>query len=229
MIRVDARRFLRDMKDEPASLRKATAYALTDTAKDVHTESKKRMSDVFDRPTRWTLNSLFVLFARASDVDPAAEVRQKPSSAGRHYLSIEEDGGARPQTGAERLLSRLLRKSSIHGLTPAPKAKLDRSGNWSRAQRSSALEALKSGVGAAGQSKTNTQYFAVVNGGRLSSGIYSRLRGGGIRKIANIVDRAPRYKPVLGIYDMAGRIFEQRFYGHFARIADRIRSGSSKQ
>lgn len=232
MLSLDASRFLKDMRALDGDTRKATVYALTDTAKDVHSASKERISDAFDRPTTYTRNGLMTRFAKLSDATPAAEVRQKPTSAGRHYLAIEEDGGQRPQTGVERLISRLLRGSGrLEALTPARGARLDKSGNWSRGERSAALEALKRHRGAAaGQpaSSSRLAFFIARPGGQLSPGIYARRKDRTVKKVAHIADRAPRYKPLLQLHDRAAEVFAARYPVHFARILDRLRSKSGK-
>lgn len=231
MLSLDASRFLKDMRALDGDTRKATVYALTDTAKDVHSASKERISDAFDRPTTYTRNGLMTRFAKLSDATPAAEVRQKPTSAGRHYLAIEEDGGQRPQTGVERLISRLLRGSGrLEALTPARGARLDKSGNWSRGERSHALEALKRHRGASttAASSSRLSYFLARDGGKLASGIYARKADRTVKKVAHITDRAPRYKPILGLHDRAAQVFARRYPEHFARILDRLRSKSGK-
>lgn len=231
MLTLDARRFLKDMRSLDGDTRKATVYALTDTAKDIHAASKARISEAFDRPVPFTKNALMVRFARLSDADPAAEVRQKPTSAGRHYLAIEEDGGQRPQTGVERLLSRLLRGSGrLEAITPARGARLDKSGSWSRGERSVALDALKRhrGVSAAAASSSRLSFFMPRDGGKLSSGIYARKADRTVKKVAHITDRSPRYKPLLGLHDRAAQVFASRYPAHFARALDRLRSKSGK-
>lgn len=232
MLTIDASRFLRDMKSVEGDTRKATVYALTDTAKDVHAASKARIAEAFDRPVPFTKNALMTRFARLADDMPFAEVRQKPTSAGRHYLAVEEDGGQRPQTGVERLLSRLLRGSGrIEALTPARGARLDKAGSWARGERSAALEALKRHRGAAaGQpaSSSRLAFFIARPGGQLSPGIYARRKDRTVKKVAHIADRAPRYKPLLQLHDRAAQVFAARYPVHFARILDRLRSKSGK-
>lgn len=232
MLSLDASRFLKDMRALEGDTRKATVYALTDAAKDVHAASKSRIAEAFDRPTAFAKNSLMTKFARVSDDQPFAEVRQKPTSAGRHFLGVQEDGGERPQTGVERLLSRLLRGSGrLEALTPARGARLDKSGNWSRGERSAALEALKRHRGAstvAASSSSRLAFFVARTGGQLSPGIYARRKDRSIQKVAHLTNRAPRYKPLLGLHDRAAVVFAARYPVHFARILDRFRSKSGK-
>lgn len=232
MLTIDASRFLRDMKSLEGDTRKATVYALTDTAKDIHASSKARISEAFDRPTNFVKNSLMTRFARVSDDRPTAEVRQKPSSAGRHFLAVEEDGGQRPQTGVERLLSRLLRGSGrLDALTPARGARLDKAGSWARGERSAALDALKRHRGASTEapaSSSRLAFFAARQGGQLKPGIYARSKDRSIKKVAHITNQSPRYKPLLGLHDRAADVFARRYPVHFARILDRLRkSGKS--
>ncbi|MBO4169532.1 hypothetical protein [Cereibacter azotoformans] len=226
MLKLDATRFISDMKALPSTVRKATAYALTDTARDVHAASKARMSEAFDRPTRYTLNSLMTRFARANDATPTATVEQKPSSGNRHYLAIQEQGGQRPQTGVERLLSSLLRGSSRGGVVPSRHARLDGSGNWARGERSATLEALKRNRGASTGSQGRLDVFAVTGKTtKLSKGIWRRNPDRSVEKVASLLDRTPRYRALLGLYAAAERTFAARFPDRFARVLDRLRSG----
>lgn len=230
MLTLDARRFIRDMRALEGDTRKATVYALTDAAKEIHAASRARISEAFDRPTPFARNSLMTRFARVSDDKPFAEVLQKPTSAGRHFLSIEEEGGTRPQTGAERLLARLMRGSGrLEALTPARGTRLDKSGNWARGERSAALEALKRHRGAsAAATSSRLSFFMPRDGGKLSPGIYARKADRTVKKVAHIADRSPRYKPLLGLHDRAAVVFASRYPVHFARILDRLRkSGKS--
>ncbi|MEA5159991.1 hypothetical protein U5903_04305 [Cereibacter johrii] len=226
MLKVDATRFIADMKALPAVVQRATAFALTDAAKDVHAAAQARMAEAFDRPTRYTLSSLMVRFARASDVTPTATVEQKPSSGDRHYLAVQEAGGQRPQTGVERLLSSLLRGSTRGGVVPSRNARLDGSGNWARGERSQTLEALKRNRGAyTGSQGGRLDVFAVTGKTKLSKGIWRRNEDRTVTKVASLLDRTPRYRALLGLYDAAERTFADAFPRHFSRILDRLRSG----
>ncbi len=83
----------------------AIALSLTRTAQQVQEAEWRVMAQVFDRPTRFTLNSLYLRRAEKRDPTPAAEVYFKDSQfGGGHYLEPHVFGGVRPATPLERRL-----------------------------------------------------------------------------------------------------------------------------
>lgn len=110
----------------------ALAAALTWTARDVKEAEVAEMSSVFDRPTPFTLNALFVRPATKETLQ--AEVGQKEVAGHRAYLDVQVSGGNRPQKGFERMLrgSGLMRAGEV--AVPALGANLDAYGNMSKGQ-----------------------------------------------------------------------------------------------
>ncbi|MFV0552132.1 MAG: hypothetical protein ACK5L6_09485, partial [Anaerorhabdus sp.] len=92
---------LRQMAER--DVRIAGTWALNDMAEDIRKDVQDRMNVVFDRPTRYTLNAFEVSKSRPATL--LAEVGQKYGSASRHYMRVEEEGGPRPKTGLESLLT----------------------------------------------------------------------------------------------------------------------------
>lgn len=76
-----------------------TARALTETAKGLKAEVEKKLPQVFDRPTRWTLNSVMMMSASYKDANPSAyvwfkDISEKGTPAAE-YLLAEIFGGGR--------------------------------------------------------------------------------------------------------------------------------------
>lgn len=69
----------------------ATAWALNATAYDAFGHLQKTMGEVFDRPTRWTLNAFHVW--RADKRTLQAVVTERPSVGKRHYLKVLAPAG----------------------------------------------------------------------------------------------------------------------------------------
>ncbi|WP_406870461.1 hypothetical protein ABEB22_12615 [Thioclava sp. 'Guangxiensis'] len=203
----------------------ATMLALNETASDVLKHVQDRMDVVFDRPTKFTKNAFQVWRATKSNL--SAAVQERPSVGSRHYLKRQETGGARGQTGVEKLLAgRLAYDGLIAAVLPASGAKLDSYGNWSRGERNQVLSQLM----AQRDSRSNqtdrsrkrkgskrASYFVPKNGG-LSPGVWRRDRSGEIAPVLTFVDAMPHYDKRLGFYDGAQEVFDARFAENF-RVA----------
>ena len=193
----------------------AAANALNDTAKDVLTHMRERMEVVFDRPTRFTKNAFMVWKANPRTL--TAAVQERPSVGKRHYLKMQERGGARAQTGLEKLLaSGVAYEGALYAAIPADGAKLDAFGNWSRGERTQVLSDLgaqrdtRSNATTASRkrNKKRSKYFVPKHG--LTPGVYRRDTSGNLDIVLAFTDHAPAYEKRLGFYDGAGEVFEER-------------------
>ncbi len=133
---IDVRDNFPEVKRELADLSKQTSFALalalTRTAQDVRAAERSEMTAVFDRPTRYTLNSMYIRTATRQDL--VARVWVKDSERPTHYLLPQIMGGDRPLKRFEQLLvQRGLMRSSERAV-PGEAAKLDSYGNMSRGQ-----------------------------------------------------------------------------------------------
>lgn len=101
----------------------ATALALTRTAKDVAAKEKEEMASVFDRPTKYTLNSLQVTPAKKQKLEALVWFKNPPRLGDKeHYLVPQVFGGSRPLKRFEKMLGNRY-------LMPGAGAPLDRYGN----------------------------------------------------------------------------------------------------
>lgn len=122
----------------------ATAKGLTDTIKDVREAEKQEMRKVFQGPTRYTLDSLYIKPATKSR--PYASTWLKDGDRQEHYLLPQIKGGNRPLKRFEqRLVMNGLMKATQRAV-PAAGAKLDAYGNMSRAQIVQILSQLRTAV-----------------------------------------------------------------------------------
>lgn len=207
----------------------AASWALNDTAQDVLRTVQEGMRRRFDRPTRFTLNAFYVWRASPSRLE--AVVQERSSMSTRHYLKIEEAGGARPQTGVERALSLKLKYDGIiRSAIPAQGAKLDAYGNWSSGERNQALSAVQSQLdeksntteASRKRNKRRAGYFVPRKGAKLSPGIWRRDTTGAISKVLHFSDTSPRYKPALGFYQGAEDVYRMRLPQHLARTLAKL-------
>jgi len=161
----------------------ATAQALNDTVEDLREHHRMILPVIFDRPTRYTLNSLRVLKA-STRRDLVAGIYFKESNrSGKHYLMPQVDGGGRPHKQFERWLIQRGIMASNEYAVPASGLKLDAYGNVSGSVITSILSQLYASPDAhqwetarsrkrAGPSRN--RYFVPQPGSSLRRGIWRR-------------------------------------------------------
>lgn len=219
--------------------RYATAVALTRTAQDVKAEIVNEMRKVFDRPTSYTLRSLFL--ERATKENLTARVWIKDDYGSGSSNSTYSAWYLRPQIyGGSRLHKRFEKGLQAFGLmpagmfaAPATGAKLDQYGNVSRGQIIQILSQLKvqmlagSSRVATGSRRSNrtiarqgVTYFAVTQKhGGLVPGIWMRKQfahGSAVKPVFIFVSKT-NYKQRLFFFDIGKRVIAQRFPAHFKR------------
>lgn len=225
-ITLDPKAFLRQLNTlELSQLPYAGAMALNDTAADALRHIQDRMDVLFDRPTRFTKNALFVWRANKNTME--AQVKERPSMGKRHFLKVEEGGGTRPQLGIEKLMAgRLAYSGILAAIAPAKGAKIDGFGNWSAGERNLVLSTL----GSQRDARSNTtsaskkrkpkraKYFVPSSG--LSAGVYRDDGSGKPVKVLNFLDSLPSYKPRLGFYDGVQEVWNARLPDHLRKRLD---------
>jgi hypothetical protein len=177
------------------------ATALTRTAQAVQKAEVAEMRDVFDRPTPYTLNSIFVKPAIAANLEAQAGIKDDygGSRSALAWLRWHITGGQRTPKAFEKLLMRAGAMHTEQRVVPGKFARLDAFGNISRGQIVQILSqlridttagstrslprVLKGDNKATARAKANTirrsygraggRYVAFPNGrGRLKPGVY---------------------------------------------------------
>lgn len=112
----------------------AFVSALNKTAFEIRDAERNEMTKVFDRPTRYTLNSIFYRYATIANIN--AYVAVKNSESQFHYLLPQIHGGNRPQKRFEFMLRRIgiLGKDEITVPAPGSGVKRDMYGNMRSGQ-----------------------------------------------------------------------------------------------
>lgn len=187
-IRDNIAQVLRRLDERQRSIPVATSNALNLTVFQARVQEVEVMKRVFDRPTRFTLNSLFV--HRASTQSLSARVFLKENVPGRHYLRPNIFGGPRLPKGVERVMrSAGLLPNGMYAV-PGRAAKIDSYGNMSRGQLMQVMSALKLAERTSGYSANRTArstrrrgrrstYFVGRPGkGRLPLGVWEVSRAG---------------------------------------------------
>lgn len=218
----------------------ATALALTKTAQEVREGHQKTMRQVFDRPTQFTLGSLYL--QRATKQRLEARVWLKDGARKQHYLLPQIEGGYRPPKRFEERLVRIGVMGASERSVPGSAAQIDSSGNMSRGQIVKILSQLGSqGVHGDTSMATNsrrsrakrarTQYFVSRGPGEytgagswkngkhqhLPRGIWERTvfsSGTAVRPVLIFVSRA-NYRKVFDFFGIANRVIGQRFEPNF--------------
>lgn len=184
----------------------AAALALTRTAQVAQRDLRTAMPKVFDRPTRWALNSVFIIPAKKDKLQATVWLKDTGDAASAEFLKPQVFGGRRTQKRFEKRLQASGIMPAGWVAVPGNGARYDSYGNMRSQQIVQVLSVLRAQLDynqnttersakrakAAGKSR---DYFVsgprvaarLANGGRLPFGIYQRLRGGKIVAIMKFV------------------------------------------
>lgn len=228
MFKMDARsninEALRNFKDWRVNVPLATAKALTFTGQAVQAAEKQEMPRVFDRPTPFTLNSLYLKPATWADL--SVRVFFKDLRWKAHYLVPQVEGGNRPLKRFEQMLqSRGLMPVGMFAV-PGSRADIDAYGNMSRGQLVKILSALnalpetgylanRSAASAARRARSKkpkalTNYFVGRPTPKDPIGVWERVGKTGLRPILIFV-KTPRYKKRFDFYGIANNVATREF------------------
>lgn len=206
----------------------AAALALTRTAQRTQAYLTGRLPQVFDRPTPYTRNSLFIRSATKTGLVASVYIKdQAPKGTpAERYLRPEIEGGARNDKRSERALQASGLLPSGMQAVPAIGAEIDAYGNMKVGQIVAILAALKA---LAGTPYTNAphvmrkrgryrnfKYFVALKGSHLKPGIYERL---GPRHVVPVMIFVPRfvYRRRFDFYGEGTRFAQSIFNDEFAK------------
>ncbi len=206
------------IKALPKTAGRAAEIALDKTAFDVRDAVRDEMKRVFDKPTRWTLNSLKVTRTQNHNMQASVWFKE-PDRMGQHYLVPQVDGGPRRYKGHELGLGRTM-------FVPAMGAKILKSGAVSRAQLRRILFDLKGS-----NSSTGRKYVRRRRKHKnLYPGVYERFKkrngksrsrfGRGLRPVLLEGKQKAPIKPLLKFYDVANKTAGKSYRGHFDKVFD---------
>lgn len=196
----ESRRWAKDVRSLGRQIDFAGIVALTRTAVEIKAAEQEEMRGVFDRPTPFTLNAIYVRGATKSNPEAAvgikddATVLARASITPNRTLSAEIEGGGRHLKRFERLMQLSGFMPTGWYAVPGQFAKLDAYGNISRGQLIQILSQLRVnptagfdrdiaiGRDKASQAKRRRafaraggQFFSLPTGrGKLPPGIYQR-------------------------------------------------------
>lgn len=207
----------------------ATATALNALAERVRSGEYAVMRQRFDRPTNYTLSSLFI--RRASKSKLWAEVNIKDSAykaaPAANWLNAEIVGGDRRQKRSERMLAN---KGLGRYWAPAPGAVLDGYGNVGRGFILKMLSALRA-HGEVGymanrtkskRSQRKARNFDVFVGAPEgeAAGVWQRINsahGRGLKPLMWIHNEAPQYRVRFPFEKIAANVYRAHAPAEFER------------
>ena len=209
----------------------AISKALNDTARTMVKKNRQDMRMIFDNAVPWTLNAFGSSrfkngpMKMAKKGDTQIFIRRRDDRAKRHYLDVQEDGGTRERTGLESLVNANLATSRFVGaVTPTKHFKRSKTGAMSGGELNKIMSALHLSrdksthsklKGYTGKTKRSQAYFVPASTHPLAQGkrfgVYKRNAAGNAKKVLNISERRPIYKPKLKFNDRMVRYGKQVF------------------
>jgi hypothetical protein len=207
-----------------------TAYALTKTGQDVKAAEYSEMQRVFDRPTRYALNSLQLKTATKQDLTAVVDYKLFGGVPAERYLGPNVEGGARRHKSHERALISAGVMRSDEFAVPGKGAVLDTYGNMKGGHLSRILSQVRASrdptQNMTAKSRKRSiksaggQYF-VLRDSSAAPGIYQRSGSRGPIVPVLLFVRAPKYQRRFDFYGVGQRIFSQN-------IASHVRAGWSR-
>lgn len=209
-IEVQSDKFIKDLKAKERAIKVETAKALTFTAEAVQKELVHEMRVVFDRPTPFTLRSLFKKTATANRLEAAVYFKDfaGKGTPAATYLMPQVYGGPRKAKRSERALQYggLILGSQF--LVPGRDATLNKYGNISAGRISSILSGLKASpdpyqnVTERSKKRRPSQYFVIREEGVPK--VIMERRGAVLRRIL-AVTKQPNYTPRFDFWGVSQR------------------------
>lgn len=221
-------------------LPEATALAMNWLSFDIKSAVFEEMKVRYDRPKKWTLNSLFVERPNKADwpaINAAVyfkEFASKGNPAGR-YLHPTIAGVSRPHKGFEKALIRANLMNGNEYAVPGKGVKLNQYGNISGGIIKQMLSQLKAGNAEQYETETSREkkrgktgriggnrYFVPSAKSSLPRGVYRRSGRGDPKLLFLFVVDSPDYKILLPFQQIGERIVRWQHEGVFERAFDKI-------
>lgn len=225
-VQMDSIGFVRSLSSTAKQVRNAEMVALTRTGYDARKAVQAEMRQVFDRPTRYSLNAFEVIGATKTKLE--ARVAQKIAVGGgkpRDWFNPQVFGGPRKAKAFERALSaRLGLPIGSTFFLPGPGAKLDAYGNISGGQLGQILSDLGARQTDRAQNATersrkrNKRARHVVIGRPGGRRYFIGVRDGSkVTCVLTVTNEVPTYRPRFDFFGVAMRAARRHFPMQFER------------
>lgn len=218
----------------------ATALALTRTAQLVKTELQRKMASVYDRPTAWTVNALYVKAATKSKLTASVKFKDRSEATkglpAAEYLIPTVMGVARKPKAFERLLQRAGVLPEGWYAIPSKYVAFDAYGNVPRGTVTKILSQMQASRDSA-QNESSTvkrkrnrrqfkgRYFVAYPNRSatrwLQPGIWERIGAGmAVRPVFFFTDKAPQYKRQFDFFNDAANMARRFQADQFRQAID---------
>jgi hypothetical protein len=210
----------------------ATAVALTKTAQHGQRAVIEEMKSQFDRPTPFTLKSLFIKPATKQNLQAMVYLKdQSPGGKSRplsETLGHQFAGGTRVRKRLELWLERAGYISANEYMVPAAGARLDQYGNMSRGQVQQILSQLRAGPdpysykSKSARSKKNVKLSGGLfwsRGGKLPRGVWVRGPANSVLPVMLVVTGV-RYKRLINMSVVIERVIKKHFETEFKKALE---------
>ena len=204
-------------------IKKVLLEAINDTARlDVKPAIQEEMRKVFDRPTPYTLNSVYTKLNSADmSVDIGLKEWAGKGTPASEYLKPQIFGGGRPMKRSEKYLGSYY--------VPGAGARLNQYGNIPGSQITQMLSALKAFPevgysmnvrGKRGKGRIRNFFMIKNPGGNLHPGVYEKMANGSIKCILIFV-RSPSYQVRLRWFEVIRDSFSKHVQQRFNQSFDK--------
>lgn len=211
------------------------ATALTRTAAEVKQRIRNELPAVFDRPTPYTLNSLFMRPATAQRLEARVWVKDDLAGSGTPattYLLPNVLGGQRREKRLEVAMRAIGALPAGWRVVPGEGARLDAYGNVSKGQIIEVLSQLRITLTAGhdramsrdarkairAQKRAGGRFFVKTGrAGQLEPGVYQREFVGNNITPVFIFVKAPTYRPRFDFDGIAQRVVDERLGPNIGR------------
>jgi len=228
-MQIDIKSDIDKLKKDLTSIQKkqipaATQWALNNTAKKVKAAEVREIKKVFNRPTRFTQNSLWIKWARKTKLQALVKLKDEAfkGNPAAKFLQPEIEGGARRHKGFEKLLiSKGQMPRNMYAI-PSRTIKKNQYGNVSNGVIQKILSGLSSqrdtyqnAHSGSKRSKTAGKFFSGVIGHTHGIWDIGRLQRGLPALLFIFVTGAPRYRARFNFQRVAkktiGIVFKREF------------------
>lgn len=213
-------------------IRFATAVALTKTAKLAQAAVVDELRSRFDRPTPYTLKSLYIKPATKQNLQAMVYLKDQ-AIGGKNNKSLAEiighqfTGGTRIRKRIEAAFTRAGLISANEFLVPGEAAKLDQYGNLSKGQTVQVMSQVKVGADALAyktnslRSKKNVKAAGAMFwsvGGKLPRGVWMR-DGLGVKPVLLVIQQ-PQYQRRIDMNKIVQGVVDKKFSSEFKSALD---------
>lgn len=200
----------------------ATKWAINNTAVLVKEAEEREIRNVFNNPTRFTQNSLWIQWARPGKLEAIVKIKDHAvkGTAASKYLAPEIEGGPRRHKGFEKLLiSKGMMPANMYAV-PSRTVKRDSYGNVSKGLIQKILSGLQAQRDvhqrARKGSRTSGGYFAGIIGNVHGIWDVKALHDGG-PALLFIYTNTPNYTKRLNFQAVAARVISRSFNKEFGK------------